>query len=219
MQQYAANGGHQPGERRAADPAACLGRAYLRPEQRFADIYIAQARHDALIQQQQLDRLFAPQQCGFEMIYRQIRPQWLWPHCGKGRPAIQRGGICQIDPAESPRIAQGEAAAGGFDHEMIMLVVICRIDSPAPAHPQMENEAAVTVGMDDSIFGAASKAGDRRARQRLHQIHRKRAAHIRAVDCCAHNALPVEEPREAANRCFYFRQFRHQLPANCGVIN
>ena len=37
--------------------ARCLARVDPRSPQRFADIYVAQARHDSLVEQQQLDRL------------------------------------------------------------------------------------------------------------------------------------------------------------------
>ena len=75
---------------------------------------------------------------------------------GKGGPGVEFGRAGEVNRAEPPRIAQGEVVAGaGFEHEMVVFADRLWLDSPAPAHPEVEDHRFAAVGVDQAVFGPA----------------------------------------------------------------
>src|SRR5690606_715456 len=132
-----ANSGNKPRKRQTADLAA--GLAWINPgaEQRFADVYVAEAGHDPLIEQQQFHRLLAALQGVCKVLSGQAGPERLRAHRGKRGPQAEAIGWLKVDEPESPGIEQREAVAAGLDHEMVVLAECLGVDSPAAAHAEV----------------------------------------------------------------------------------
>src|SRR5690606_7253501 len=100
--------------------------------------------------------------------------------------------------------AQRETMAGRLQHEMIMLAEVFGIDSPAPAHPEMEHHGLVAIGVEQAVFGPPAERGHPRAGERLDQIGRKRTPEIRTEQRDALDPFAFEEARETAHGGFDF---------------
>jgi hypothetical protein len=125
--------------------------------ERFADIDIAKAGHDGLIEQQQLDRRNAPLQGISQMARRQAGAQRLGAQRGERAPLFQRVGLHQIDRAEPARVVEREGMAmAGFDQQVVVLAQRLGIDPPAPRHAQMEDHRAAPFGVDQAIWPGAT---------------------------------------------------------------
>src|SRR6185312_14150379 len=98
-----ANSSDKAFQRRLRHLARRLARIDSRAIKRLADVDIAEARHHALIEQQELDRLLAPGERGFQVARGELRPERFGAHRGKRRPLVQRLGRDQVDEAEPAR--------------------------------------------------------------------------------------------------------------------
>ena len=106
----------------------------------------AETRNDALVEQQQLDRLLAPTGRLAQVLGGQRVAERFGTERGEGRPQVEFGCEQQVDRTEAARIVEREAMFGGLDHEMVVLFRVGRIDSPAPAHPEVEDHRMVAAG-------------------------------------------------------------------------
>ena len=94
---------------------------------------------------------------------------------------------------------------------MIVLADLVGIDSPAPAHAEVEDHGLPPVHMDQPVLGAAREAGDPRAGQHLHEVWRERAAQVRAAGLDTRDDLAIKDMGKAADGGFDFGQFGHGL--------
>jgi hypothetical protein len=92
---------------------------------------------------------------------------------------------------------------------MVVLVRRLRIDPPAPAHAEVEDQRMIAIGVDQPVFRAAREARDSRPGQRLHQAGGKGSAHVGAVDAHADDPLALEEPGQPAHGGFDFWELGH----------
>jgi hypothetical protein len=179
-----------------------------RSEQRLTDIDIAKSGNHALVEQQQFDRSSPageppPQVTG-------IKIERFGPKCSKGRPIVEFQGADQVQRAEPTRIVERKAPAlVGLDQDMIVLFDFARIDPPAPGHSKVEHQRIPTIGVDQSIFGAAPQPDDCCARQSLAKIDWERPSKVRpsSLDTC--NSSTLKNPGKSADCGFDFRELGH----------
>ena len=193
--QHRADCGYQPFQLRPRDPPTCLSRIDPGPPQRFAYVDIAQPRYDALVEQQQLDHGLPATGCRPQAFLRQARPQRLRPQRGEGGPFVERVLIDQVDRSEPPRIVQRQAVSFRLQNQMVVLADLVRIDPPASAHPQVEDQHSPAVGVDEAIFGPPGEMRDPRAGESLNQFGRERATHVGAAQFQPGDPFPFQDTR------------------------
>lgn len=208
--QHFANCRDEPRKLGFGDFAAALARVNARAPKCLTYIYIAEPSDDPLIQQAQFDRLGLAFERLFEMLDAKTLTERLWPKAGKGRPLVERFGRDKVNRTEPARIAQSESVRVGFDNQMVMLVVITRIDPPASAHAQMEDHRLPAIDIDQAVFRASIKTSNRGSCHHLYKLWRERAAQIRTVQLDPRNPLTQHKALKAADGGFNFWQFRHQ---------
>src|SRR5436190_7694928 len=99
--------------------------------QGFANVDVAQSRHDPLVEQKQLDRRQAPGKTPFEIP--RIQAERLWPERVQHGPFLELISAHQIKRSEPAGIVKRHAAAIlRRDDEMVVFRGLGRIDSPMP---------------------------------------------------------------------------------------
>ena len=100
-------------------------------------------------------------------------------------------------------------ARNGVKDEVIVPVSVFGIDSPPPAHPQMEDQCARAIGVNKAVFRPSSQPGDGGPGHCLYQISGERAAQIGPVYAQRGDALAFQHAGQAPYGCFDFGQFGH----------
>src|SRR3546814_6546945 len=132
----------------------------------LADIDVAEARPDPLVEQHRLYRRPAPrerpcQTSGVEGVRERFGAE---RHEG-GKPGQRIAGD-EIDRPEAARIMEEEpVAARGLQKQMIVLARLAALGAPAARHAEVKDNMVVAVGRDDAIFGAGRQRRDRGAGQ------------------------------------------------------
>ncbi len=88
-------------------------------------------------------------------------------------------------------------------------------ESPSPRHPQMEDQCIPAISVDQAIFGAPPKAGNRRAGKALAQVDRYRAPEIGPSRLDRDQATPFQYRLKTAHGRFNFGKFWHQKQLSC----
>ena len=174
----------------------------------FAHVDVAQARDDALVEQQQLDRGGAAGEAPSEL--EGIEIERLRPERPERRPLLKLVCPHEVERPEAPGVIQRHAPlVVCLDNEMVVLLDFGRIDAPPARHTKMKDERVAAVRIDQPIFRPPPKSGDARAGQPLPKIHGKRPTEVRAPRFDARDAPALEDAFEAANGRLDFRKLRH----------
>ena len=126
--------------------------------QRLAGIDIAEARDDALVEQQQLDRRGPPGQSALQLS--RVEVERLRPERLERRPILKAARTHQVERTEPPGVVERDAAAlVGLDDEVVVLRRP-RSDQRAtvPGHAEVEDERVAAVGVDQAVFRSPAEA-------------------------------------------------------------
>ena len=174
----------------------------------LADVDVAEAGDDSLVEQQQLDRGRAPGKPAPQPV--RIEVERLGPQGLERRPVGKLAGTDQIKRPEPPRVVKRQPPAlVRLDQEMVVLADLARIDPPVARHTQVKHQGVATLGVDQPIFGTAAKPGDPRARQPLAEIRRERPAQIGPAGLDPLNPAAVKHMGKAANGGLNFGKLGH----------
>ena len=193
----------------AGTSRSSCGRVTLPPPQGLADVDVAKPRNHPLVEQQQLDRRLAAQRRGAQMRGAERVAERFGAERAEGGPALDLAVQHEVDRAETARIVQCEAVCSGFEDQVVVAILLLRVDPPAPAHAEVEHHHLPVFEMHQPVFRAPSETGHARAGQRLDQSFGEGAAQVRAVDRRAGDPLALEEAGKAAHGGFDFGKFGH----------
>jgi hypothetical protein len=122
--------------------------------QRLADIDVAEARDDPLVEQQRLDRRARPASARRSAGAVEVVAERLRPHARKRLVAPARGRH-QVDRAEAARIVQRQPPPSSVSISRWSCGAdLVRIDPPAAGHAEVEDQRVAAVGVDQAVFGA-----------------------------------------------------------------
>ena len=163
-------------------------RVDARAIQRLADIDVAEARDDALVEQQQLDRRGPPGE-PIASIRRASMSSGSGPSALK---AATRPSSSVRTRSSEPNLRASFSASRRPSSVSMMkwscLAISLGIDPPVAGHAEVKDERVAAIGIDQAIFRAAAKPGHPGAGQPLAEVLRE-----------AHGADPAAAPRPA--RC------------------
>src|SRR5258705_9437603 len=196
----------QPLERNRPASAARMDAGAI---ERLADIDVAEAGDDSLVEQQQLDRGRAAGKAALEFIRVEVKR--LWPERLERRPVGKPVGADQIKRPEPPRVVKRQPPAlVRLDQEMVMLADLARVDPPVTRHAEMEAQSVAAVGVDQPVFRAAAEADDPLSRQSLAEVDRQRAAQVGPARLDPLDPAAVEHMGKAADGGFNFGKLGHR---------
>lgn len=226
--EHIADRGDKAGNLRLSERA---GRSFRRDPgavQRLADIDIAKAGDDPLIEQRRLYRHApAPEPAGEEPRIEMVAKR-LHAKPGKGGVLPKRPGRLQQHEAEAAGIVEDEPARiiEREDH-MIMcakprhimvetprrLASRCMLDEEPAAHPQMDDQRLAGGKRQQEVFRPPVRRPDHRTGEALGKADGKRKTQVRAVERCALDAPALEMGRKTTTDGLDFRQFwQDRLP-------
>ena len=188
--------------------------------ERFANVDIAQARDQVLIQERRLDRRGLPGQTRDQIAFGEPVPQRLRPDVGQQGMAVRRCGVEQVHRAETPCVIEGDARpAPHVQDHMVMLfrrgvVVVKFSDLGAgyqhPArHAQMDQKRLAGGEVGQDVFRPPPKGVDPCAGQPLGHARRKGPAQIGAVYLCLPDHLTLHHRHKTTADGFNLGQFGH----------
>ena len=91
------------------------------------------------------------------------------------------------------------------------LADLAGVDPPVARHAEVKDERLAAVGVDQTVFRAAAKAGHPRADQSLAKVLRKRPAEIGPPCLDALDAAALEDALETADGRLDFGKLGHEL--------
>ena len=109
--------------------------------QRLTDIDIAEARDDALVEQQQLDRGGAPGQSALQLS--RVEVERLRPERPERRPILKAARTHQVQRTEPPGVVQRDAAVVvGLDDEVVVLLAAVGSTRHRPDMPRWKTSVS-----------------------------------------------------------------------------
>lgn len=211
------DGADQPIDARQRQSPARASRTDSGAVKRLADVDIAKAGNDPLVEEKRLDRSSPPTQSLAKPARLQI--DRLRPKLGDRSPAPDIRSRHQVDRAEPPGVVQRQPAAiVCLEQQMVVRVDFAGIDSPLAGHPEVEDERVAAIGVDEPELASAPKPADRCACQPLAEVRRKSPAKVGPPQLHADDPPPEQHLLQSSDRCFDFGEFRHhrdmaKLPA------
>src|SRR6185437_738768 len=199
-------------------------RRQLRPEQRFADIDVAEPCDHALVEQRRLEAGLpvgagTRQHGGIECVAERFRTEPV-----QQRFILDRAAGDHLHVAEAARIVEDHGRARGHvKHHMIMgmvlaarmmelawrLLVVLPEDTKRARHSQMHQQHVAGGEIDHQIFGAAAESGDGLALEPCHEVLLERKPQILAPRLDLDELGTLHRRLQSAADGFDFRQFRH----------
>jgi hypothetical protein len=205
----------------AIPPAGLKGEIRV---QSLANIDVAQAGHDPLVQQQGLGTLLAAREGvdearGVEGWRQRLRPQ-------SREPGVQvhGGGVDEVHVPEPARVVIGHAPAvvGLEDHMGVLRVRVRGVvefarphlalwqgDLEASAHPQVHHQGLTAVEAGEQVLGPALQPLDPRADQALDEAVGEREAQVRAAGLDASELSAGQHGLQSAADGLDLGKFRH----------
>ncbi len=196
----------------------------MRPVERLAHIDIAEARHDALVQQQGLDRLAAPLQGLGQHGGVEVRPQGLGAHALEPGVLVQMGRGHQAHETEAAGVVVGDAPPRvGVEHHMGVLVpgrdgvgehaggdrARKIFNFKTSGHAQMHHQGLAGGELGQQIFGPAAQMLDPGAGQALHEMVGQGKPQVRPPRQDVGDRMPLERGEQAPADRFDFGKLRH----------
>ena len=179
------------------------------PVERLANVNIAEAGDDALIEKEELDRRSTTLKALLQVANVEVQ-RFRTERLERG-PFRKFRRSFQVERPETPRIVERDPPPlVRLDDEMVVLLDLGRIDAPAPGHSEVEDEGVTAVRVDQPVFGPAPKAGHARPRKALTEIDRHRSAQIRPTRLDACNPMSLEHAFQAANGGLDFGKLWHR---------
>ncbi len=231
--QHLADDGHQRVDARRGNPACKAQRRDAGAVEHLADIDIAEARNDPLVEERGLDRGLAPLEAGGEVGFVEGIAERFWPDIGQQPMTIERVGGDQIHRAEAAGVVEGNARAGvGIKHHMVMFLgrgvgegeaaghvghALCascagRGNQHAARHAQMNDQGLAGIEIGEDVFRPAAQPIDPCAGQAGGHVRGKWPAQIGAAHVCCDNPRTLQHGGKAATDCLDFWKFRQ-----CGL--
>ena len=165
---------------------------------RLANVDIAEARHDALVEKEELDGRGPAGQAALERV--RVELERLGPERLERGPFDNPVSGHQVERTKPPGIIESETpAVVRLDEEMIVLGDLARVDPPMSRHSEMENQRISSIRVDEAVFGAATEGGHACPRQSLTEIHRESAPEIGPASFDALDPAALEDSRQTAN--------------------
>ena len=113
--------------------------------------------------------------------------------------------LCQIKRAKTPGVIEHrQPPARCLNDKMVMLAVFTSVDHPAARHTEVKDQHIVAVGIDQAVFGAAAKPGDRRPGQPLSQVDRHGPTQVSAIGLRTLYRLAIKHGAKSGDGGFYF---------------
>ncbi len=227
------------GERARAARRERAGEAARRqagPEQGLADIDIAEARNDLLVEQRGLERGLAPRKYGRQEIAAEFVAERLDPQPLEKRVLEKLGAAAQQHEAEAARIVIGDAGAGiGRQDDVIVrrkaraFVVEAAgkgaLDPERARHSEMRDQNLPVIEVEQQIFGAPRQRGDGPAFEARRKAGREGKAQILAPDFGGHDPVAQQSGLQSSADGFDFGKFGHvktvvggKLAEGCPII-
>ncbi len=206
------------------------------PEQGLADIDIAEARNDLLVEQRRLERGLAPRKYGRQEIAAEFVAERLDPQPLEKRVLEKLGTAAQQHEAEAARIVIGDAGAGiGGQHNVIVrrkaraFVVEAAgkgaLDPERARHSEMRDQNLPVIEVEQQIFGAPRQRGDGPAFEARREAGRKGKTQILAPHLGGRDPVAQQSGLQPAADGFDFGKFGHvktvvggKLAEGCPII-
>lgn len=174
----------------------------------LADIDIAEACNNALIEQQQLDR--GASACQPPLQVARIEVERLGPESGERGPFVKNLRRHQVYGPESPRVIESQPRSlVGLDQQMIVLLQLIAIDAPASRHAEVEHQGVLAIGVDQSVFRTAAEVRDGGPCQPLPKLNRKWTAQVGTAGLDVPDPPAFQDSGKSADRCFDLGKFGH----------
>jgi demethylmenaquinone methyltransferase/2-methoxy-6-polyprenyl-1,4-benzoquinol methylase len=177
-------------------------------KQRLANIDVAKASNDPLVEEQQLDGRRSPGEAPPQLS--RIEIERLGPQRLERGPFGQLVRGDEVDRTEASRVVERQARSlVGFKQQVVVLLKLQGIDPPASRHSKVKHHRVVSIGMDQPIFRASAKPRHSSTGEPLAKILRKRSPQVGAPGFDTVNAAALKDMGETADGRFDFWQFRH----------
>ncbi len=200
----------QPGAAPRAEGAGPPPRRDAGPEQRLAGVDVADADHQALVEEGVLDAAVPAPQQGFETAAVERRRQRFHPEAGETRMAIELGSRHQEDEAEASGIDEAQDDPALAEKGQMLVAATRRtVEQQTAGHPEMEQQTIRTIEMDDDIFRASREIDHHPSVHLPFQFRRQRFPQPRAMPMQPHDTTAAQSRGEGAHGGLHFGQFGH----------
>ena len=194
------SGRHLPGLAERRDPG---------PPQGLADVDVAEARDDALVEEDRLHRREAAGHAGGEGGGGEGVAEGLGAEAGEQRVGVEHGRRHEVDQAEAAGVVEGEAGAVVEVEDDVVVLFGRRVrvvedadrgagDEDAAGHAEVDDQRLAAVEVGEEILGAAAQRGDPGAGEAGGEPRRERAAEVGAADVGVDDDAAGQDGLEAA---------------------
>ncbi len=178
-------------------------------EQGLADIDVAEAGDDRLVEQRRLDRGFPAREGVREGGGRKGIVERFGAEAGDQAVGVLRRGRDEIERAEAAGIDEAdEGAIVGFEGQ-VLVRQRGGIDRHPAGHAEMDQHRQRAVEPHEHVFATAAEAFDAGAGEELHEALGDRPAQVGPGEDDPGEAAAFELGGEAAHHGFDFGEFRH----------